>query len=570
MDGDNHINVLVVEDNPGDARLVQEMLREASALNLCLHYASSMREAQQRLAGEAFDVALVDLCLPDAEGEAAVKRLQHISPRLPIVVLSCLKDEDLALRLLQGGAQDFLVKGQGDGNLIKRALRYAIERKRRKEMLSYLAQHDQLTGLPNRSLFLDRLNQSVAYANRGNREMAVLFMDLDRFKSVNDVLGHGAGDQLLKLVAERVSHTVRKEDTVARIGGDEFTVILAEMAHGKDAALVADKILRALAAPVSIEGMEIFPSASVGIAVFPHAGDTPDALLKHADAAMYRAKEQGGGCFAFYRRDGNDKANERLSMEGSLRRALEREEFELHYQPIADVKTRAVVGVEALLRWRHPDKGLLEPKDFMDLLEETGLIVPVGEWVLTRASMQSWQWLNEVPRPIPVAMNLSARELRQEGFVAMVQRVIGSTHADPRLLSFELTEGMLMENTAACQQTLNVLREQGISVSVDDFGTGYSSLAYLKRFPLTSLKIDRSFVRDIPASSDDCAIVTAIIGLAHNLRMTVIAEGVEAPAQLEFLVAHGCDAVQGFMIGRPVAASEIPSLVSAQSAFSAD
>jgi diguanylate cyclase (GGDEF)-like protein len=431
-------------------------------------------------------------------------------------------------------------------------LAVAIERKNAEERLAHLAQFDSLTGLPNRHLFHDRLGHAMAQAKRSGHPMAVLFIDLDRFKLVNDTRGHDAGDKLLQEAAARLAQCVRSSDTVGRFGGDEFGAILSELSKPGDASLVAQKIIDAVARPFQLDGHETYVTASVGITLFPADGEEAGALIMNADVAMYRAKEQGRNNYQYFTREMNERALERVRMEAALRRAVERREFLLHYQPKADLKSGAICGLEALLRWRHPERGLVSPAEFIPVLEDTGLIVPVGEWVMEAVCAQIRAWREKGLAVPPVAVNLSARQFQQKDLEATVRRILQTAGVDGSLLEFELTESMLMKDPEAAAHTLQGLKEAGVRLSVDDFGTGYSSLAYLKRFPIDALKIDRAFIRDVTVDPDDAAITLAIISLGHSLKLKVIAEGVETEAQLDFLSAHGCDEMQGFYFARPL------------------
>src|SRR5262245_12842792 len=427
---------------------------------------------------------------------------------------------------------------------------------RAEERLAYLAQFDALTGLPNRHLFQDRLAQTMAQTQRGGRAMAVLFIDLDRFKLVNDAQGRDAGDRLLKTAALRLAQSVRSGDTVGRFGGDEFGVVLANLAKPGDASLVAQKIIDALSRPVELDGDETYITASIGITVYPADGTEPDVLLANADAAMYRAKEQGRNHYEYFTREMNERALRWVRMQAETRRALERGEFQVHYQPKVELATGEICGFEALLRWEHPVKGPVPPAEFIPALEETGLIVPAGEWVLRTACAQIKAWREAGLASTPIAVNLSARQFQQKGLEDSVCRILRETAVAPSLLQFELTESLLMTDPEAAARTLLGLKELGVRLSVDDFGTGYSSLAYLKRFALNELKIDRVFIRDIVADPDDAAITLAIIGLAHSLNLEVVAEGVETEAQVNFLRSHRCDQMQGFYFTGALTAAE--------------
>jgi diguanylate cyclase (GGDEF)-like protein/PAS domain S-box-containing protein len=431
------------------------------------------------------------------------------------------------------------------------------DKKAAEERLAQLAHFDVLTGLPNRALYLDRLRQAMAQTRRHDRATGVIFLDLDRFKLTNDTFGHSAGDQLLRQVGARLADCVREGDTVGRFGGDEFGIVLADMRTPDDARLVAQKILDALQTPFELEGHEVFITASIGISLYPADSDDEVELMKNADTAMYRAKESGRNKYEFYSKDMNVRSVQRLNLESNLRRALERGEFLLHYQPKASLATREITGFEALLRWAAGGgQKLVSPAEFVPLLEDTGLIVPVGEWVIEAACRQLVAWRNAGVRMVPVAINLSARQFREKNLGEVVERILRAHGVDPRLLEIEITESSLMVNTDEAVRTLGHLKSLGLRLSVDDFGTGYSSLAYLKRFPLDTLKIDRSFVNDVTTSVDDANITRAIIGMSRNLGLKVVAEGVETEAQLAFLLAAGCGEMQGYYFSRPLPAAE--------------
>jgi len=433
-------------------------------------------------------------------------------------------------------------------------------RKEAEERLSYLAQFDVLTSLPNRHLFCDRLNQMLVQAGRTRSPLAVLFVDLDRFKQVNDTLGHALGDKLLKEAARRLTGCVRRGDSVGRFGGDEFVLLLSDLGNQGDSRVVAQKIIDSLAEPFHLDGRQTYVTASVGITLFPGDGEDVDSLIANADTAMYRAKEEGRNNYQFFTPEMNARAHKRAQTENALRGALERREFLLHYQPKVDLASGAVCGFEALLRWQRPGVGLVSPLDFIPVLEDTGLIVSVGEWAIGSACRQiaAWRELG-LPTP-PIAVNLSARQF-QEDLRTSVERILSETRVEASLLQFEITESLLMRDPEGATRILQDIKQSGATLSVDDFGTGYSSLAYLKRFPLDALKIDRAFVRDVTSHSDDAAIALAIIGLAHSLGLKVIAEGVETEAQMRFLRDNGCDQMQGFYFSRPLAVADCTRLL---------
>lgn len=429
-------------------------------------------------------------------------------------------------------------------------------RKEAEEKLVHLAHYDPLTGLPNRVMFHDRLRQAMAQARRRNAVTGVMFIDLDRFKVANDTLGHAAGDALLKEVAERLRVCLRNGDTVARLSGDEFGLVLGDLRANEDACVVARKVLDTLQRPFNLEGHDFYVTASVGISLYPVDGDTPQDLLKNADTAMYRAKEAGRNNFQFYTTEMNTRTLQRLEMENGLRKAIERQEFLLHYQPKVDLRDGSITGFEALLRWQRPGKGLVSPAEFVPLLEDTGLIVPVGEWLIDTACAQIGAWRRAGIEPRPIAINLSARQFTDKNLAATIKRCLEVHFVESHLLELEITESSLVNNTEEAIATLKYLKSLGLHISIDDFGTGYSSLSYLKRFPLDALKVDRSFVRDITTDTDDAAITHAIISMAHSLGLKVIAEGVETEAQLTFLASHGCEQMQGYLFSKPVPAGE--------------
>ena len=431
------------------------------------------------------------------------------------------------------------------------------ERKKAEERLAYLAQYDSLTGLPNRSLFRDRLTQAMVRAKRNDRILALMFLDLDHFKEINDSLGHSTGDEVLQAVAGRLRASLRLVDTIARLGGDEFTIILENIARPDDVTMVAQKIWSAFSDPLVIQGREIFVTASIGITLYPRDVEDIDALLQTADIAMYHAKEEGRNTYEFYAAEMHDHAAERLNMEALLRRALERQEFLLHYQPKVTVHGGRIVGMEALIRWNSKELGVVSPAKFIPLAEKTGLIVPIGEWVLKVACAQNKAWQARGLPALLMSVNLSARQFQQKNLVEMIVGAIEATGLGARFLELEITESMIMHRPEKAIAVLQQLHDIGVQLSVDDFGTGYSSLAYLKRFPVQKLKIDQSFVRDITTDAEDAAIVGAVVAMAKSLELNVIAEGVETPEQLAFLAKLDCDEYQGYLFSRPLPADEI-------------
>ncbi|THF56570.1 EAL domain-containing protein [Pseudothauera rhizosphaerae] len=424
--------------------------------------------------------------------------------------------------------------------------------------IRHLAYFDPLTGLPNRRLLEDRLQVALAHAHRNRNRTGLLFIDLDRFKRINDSLGHEVGDHLLVEIARRLCSCLREDDTVARMGGDEFVAVLSDIADPDDAAHTATRIIEALRRPVQIGEHELTVTTSVGISIFPDDGREATTLIKNADTAMYRAKAEGRNAFQLYQPAMNARSLEHLALESALHRALERDELVLHFQPLVEIAGGRTVAAEALLRWRHPELGLVSPADFIPLAEETGLIVPIGEWVLRTACLQHRRWRELGHANLRMLVNISARQFRDDNLADLVARVVHETAMPAGLLTLELTESMLMENSSRGIDVLERLRRLGVRLALDDFGTGYSSLAYLKRFPIDELKIDRLFIRDIERNPEDAAIADAIVKLAHSLGLRVVAEGVESAAQLDILARHGCDLAQGYHFCRPVEAAQFP------------
>ena len=431
------------------------------------------------------------------------------------------------------------------------------ERRRAEEQIEYQAYHDGLTGLPNRLLFRDRLTIALAHAKRQQSPLVLMFLDLDRFKIVNDTLGHSLGDELLRANAERLRSVLREGDTIARMGGDEFTVLLTDLNDARDAARIAQKLLETVAEPVRVEGHELYVTTSIGIAVYPNDGDTAELLLKNADSAMYQAKEAGRNSYRLCTPAMNSRAAERLSLENALRRAIDREELVLHYQPLVRLETREVEGMEALLRWNRPGHGIVPPATFIGIAEETRMIVPIGEWVLREACRRGAAGFSppgglKAAAPLRIAVNLSPRQFQQSDLRDVVARALDESGLDPRLLELEITESTAMRNTDRTLATLAELRELGVRIALDDFGTGHSSLSYLRRFPIDRVKIDREFVAEIESSRSNRAIVSSVVAMAHGLDLAVTAEGVETEAQVEFLREQRCEEVQGYLFGRPM------------------
>jgi diguanylate cyclase (GGDEF)-like protein len=562
------IKVLLVEDNAGDARLMREMLADSDTTQFDVTHVNRLDEGLRQLESSDFNLMLLDLWLPDGEGLDTVARALAAVSNAPIVVMTSHDDEALAVKAVQSGAQDYLVKGQADTRGLVRTIRHAVERhrmlsqlKRARRREHHQATHDSLTGLPNRQLLYDRLFHALAYSSRHRESFAVLFIDIDHFKNVNDTRGHAAGDKLLTAAAERLSACLRKTDTAARLGGDEFVVILTDLIRIQDAARVAQNTLRALAKPYILGTTELLVTASIGIAIYPTDGEDQDRLIKNADTAMYKAKEEGGNNYRFYTLSANARAFERLALEDSLREALESGQFEVFYQPQVDVVSWQVAGVEALLRWRHPNLGLVLPGQFIPLAEETGLIAPLGEWVLRETCKQIKAWQLAGLPGIRAAVNLSYHQLKRKGLAKTVAGILRETNLDPEHIALEITESSIAQDAETAIATLRALKNLGLRIFVDDFGTGYSSLALLKRFPPDGLKIDQSFICDVTTNPCDASIVTALVAMAKGMNLEIVAEGVETPEQLEFLRSRQCRLMQGYLFSKPLAAQGLEGLM---------
>lgn len=549
----SELRVLLLEQ---DSRVVSALRRQVrhltGASGVSFQPVAKLSAALAHLAGHKFDTIVIALNFSDGDVLDAMRDLQTIEHGLPIIVLTPGPDEPALAAALAAGADDYIESGLEDGALLLKTLRYAIERKHTSRHLAFLAQFDKLTGLANRELFRDCVQQAVRRAAHSMRLVAVLSLDVDRFKSVNERYGHGAGDELLVTVAYRLSASVRKGDTIARTGSDEFAILLEDLNDPREVEPLCQKILSGLSEPIFVRGEEISVTASIGVSFCP--GDAADVaeLMRKADNAMYRAKKEGRGRICVFTPALQLVADENLQMEAALRRAVADQALFLCYQPKLCLQTGQVLGAEALLRWRHPRLGIVMPGRFVPLAEESGLIVPIGAWVLRQACQDLQRWRELGFEDLSVAVNLSTQQFRHGDLAKMVENVLEETGADPNQLVLEITESLLLDDDDRSRQQLDALKAMGIMVYLDDFGTGYSSLSYLKRFRIDGLKIDRSFVHDLHGNPDEEAITCAIIALGRALRLGVIAEGVESRAQLELLLREGCDAVQGFLFSPPL------------------
>ena len=554
-----NVKILLVEDDADDAEFLNACLHRTSASPPRIERADSVARAVEALEEAEFDVVLLDLHLPDGTGGECVERIQQACSLVPIVVLSGRGDEDYAVEILNRGVQDYLVKWEGDGRIILRSIRYAIERKRSETELNYLARYDSLTGIPNRQYLQDQLERATTRALRGKKKMGLLFLDLDRFKMVNDTLGHRRGDELLCAVVRRLRDSIRAGDLLARLGGDEFAVLLEDVEGPLEVEAAAKNVIDAFEQPFQVDSRHLSVTASVGLTLYPVDNSDPMALLNNADIAMYQAKEKGGNTFKFFTQRMHEEILHYHRLETDLKNALARDEFHLLYQPQVELAGGGLRALEALLRWEHPVRGLTPPAEFLSVAEESGYIVPIGLWVLERVCRQIREWQDaglDVPR---IAVNVAPIHFHQPDFLKQVQRTLQKYDVDPTLLELELTETSLMEDTAEVRRCLRGLKDTGVLLAIDDFGTGYSCLNYLRHFPIDVLKIDRSFVADL-AGEGGKEICRVILSIAQRLSLESVAEGIERQAQLHFLAEQGCDYGQGHFFSPPVTASGVAAL----------
>ena len=565
--GGSGVRVLIAEDDPISRRVLQSTLLK---WGYEVEVACDGHEAMEALRREdAPRLAVLDWMMPGVDGPRICQwlRERQEGPYVYTILLTGRSERDDLVAGLGAGADDYVVKPFDPHELSvrlragKRVLDLQAELIAAREAVRVQAVRDPLTGLPNRLLFADRLSNRLAQAARTGGRIAVMFLDLDHFKIINDSLGHNVGDHLLQDVAQRLSAALRDSDTLARMGGDEFTVILGEVCDTDDPAVVATRMLSVISEPFVMDGRELYVTGSIGISVYPQDGTDAETLVRNADAAMYRAKEHGRNAFRMFTEDLNALAMERVSIESTLRRALGRDELVLHYQMRVDLNTGLAPGVEALIRWQHPEMGLLYPASFIPMAEDTGLIEPITEWVLAEACAQNKAWQDSGFLRMDVGVNVSPRLLHRADLVHAVDDALSRSGLDPRYLNLELTETGVMQNPDRAIAVLGDLKRMGVHICIDDFGTGYSSLAHLKRLPIDALKIDASFVRQITSNRDDASIATAIVAMAHSMGLKVTAEGVETLDQLEYLKELGCDEIQGYFVSRPVPAEELVHLL---------
>ena len=552
-------SILIVDDDRNMRTLLKHALeKDGYEVTTAIDGVQGLRLYKESIP----DIVLMDAAMPELDGFQACAALRRLpgGDETPVLMITGLNDETSVDRAFDSGASEYITKPFNWAVLRQRVRRLVRERSVEKRV-AFLAFNDALTGLPNRTLFQERLEFGLRQARRNQSELALLFLDLDGFKMVNDTLGHDVGDELLKHVAERLLMCLRDSDTVARLGGDEFTAVLTDVGSRERVERAAERVIESLCAPVELAGRELVVGASVGVAMYPDDGTDVRTLLRSADMAMYQAKAEGRNNVRFYTQAVGQAVQTRMSMESSIRTALDKDQFTVFFQPIADLKQGQIQSFEALVRWNHPELGVVSPAEFVPLAEESGLIGALGLRVLRLACMEAKRWDAIADHPINVAVNLSALQFSDRHLVSSFRKIFDEVGIDPARVELEVTENTVMHDVDRSIGMLKEFKDLGVDISIDDFGTGYSSLAYLKKFPLDCLKVDRSFVSTVPGSADDSAIVTAIIAVAHSLRLRVVAEGVEHQSQIEFLRELGCDRVQGYLLGWPRPETDLGDLL---------
>ena len=547
--------VLVVDDDPA-IRLVIRHAMQQNGYHVI--EASNGLEAVQFSIRQIPDLILMDAVMPEMDGFRATEEIRKIEAcdDTPILMATSLDDDDSIARAFNVGACDYITK-PFNWSVLKHRVRRMLQAANAQRRIQHLAYHDVLTGLPNRMLFMDRIDQAISRAQREEGQFALLFIDIDHFKVINDSMGHDAGDQLLNLISIRLRDVLRKSDTVARLGGDEFTVIIEYLQHPDDVIQITKNILSALDLPAEVNGKEVYVGGSIGIAMYPQDGENFGVLLKNADTAMYKAKELGRNTFQFYASEMSHKAMQRLELENQIRTALKEDQFEVYYQPKVDLQNNKCIGVEALVRWNHPQRGLISPDDFVPLTEEIGLITQLDEWMMKAACLQFMQWKQQGYPLNNLSVNISSRHFKEGNLIEYCTTLLEMTGIAAECLEIELTESALVDNYSNAKYILDKLHTMGLRIALDDFGTGYASMAYLKEFPFDTVKIDRSFIRDIPQDHEDAAIVTAMIQLSQALKLNIVAEGIETDQQRQFLYDNACGYVQGYLWSRPVSAADL-------------
>ena len=557
-DTDVAVRLLLVEDDARYAGFIGATLMGAPSAHFQYDHAASIRAAVERLSHAAYDLVLLDLGLPDVIDLDGLTTVVNLVPDVPVVILSSAEDEALALRAVKAGAQDYLSKGTTTGEVLARSIRYAIERKHSELQIKRLAYRDSLTQLPNRAMLMEHLDTALKRAHRERHVAGLFFIDIDHFKQINDTLGHQAGDDVLRQLGDRLRRSLRNNDTLARLSGDEFIAVV-EVKRRAGLVPIAEKLQQQLKAPFVISGRELFVTASIGVSSYPSDGGDPQKLLRNADRAMYRAKAEGRDVYRFYTTRVQGDGASRLAFTSGLRRAIDRGELLLHFQPLIDLRTGRIDGLEALVRWQHPTMGLIPPADFIPVAEESGLILSIERWVLQAAMTEARVY--ERGQALKLAINLSNRHFEHPELLNELKEITRTVGYDPELLELELTERGLMHHPKRVLRHLKAFRRLGIQVAVDDFGTGYSCLGLMKQYPLHALKIDRSFVRNCATDQTNGALVAAIIRMGHALGLSVTAEGVETAAQLAYLQQQRCDRAQGSYFSRPIPGPELARIL---------
>ena len=562
VDAPTLVRALIVTGDRRTAALIGEMLQASWSNGLVVAHAGQLTDARHELLEHAASCVLLDLSEHE-DRVAAVEQIRTAAPDVPIVVLAEHADEDEAVTVVKAGAQDYLIRSELSPALLRRAVMYAIERKRLEAQLAHRALHDPLTGLPNRALFLDRLGVALDRSRRNNASIAVLFLDVDNFKQVNDSLGHAAGDRLLSGLADRLQSMLRPMDTVARFGGDEFTFLFEELTSEREVILIAERIGRAVRLPMHLEEADTTVTVSIGISIVTDPTMPAETVIREADAAMYRAKQLGRSRYELFDEISRQRAVDRLELEGALRQALERSELRVHFQPELSFETGAlrVTGLEALLRWEHPSRGMLAPSEFLELAEDSGLMLEIGQYVLAHSLDQLLIWREHRP-DLTITINVSARQLEDMSFVTILAGQLTAAGVDPDAVCLDITERAASRNPDVSVRAVQALKALGVKIAIDDFGTGPSSLSNLKQLAIDSIKIHESLVGGLGREPGEAPLVRGVIELGHALGVEVVAEGVENDAQLDQLRALGCDGAHGFLLGRPVPEEEVLALLS--------
>jgi len=546
------IRVLVVEDDYQDFVLISEYLRQVRTANYVVEHVATVEHARIALLDDRYDAFLVDLVLGEETGMHVLEEAVQHNIGKPVIILTGALQDDIDGKAMQLGAADFIPKAEATSSLLDRTIRHAIERKAAECALAKLVKQDVLTGLGNRKMFEDHIEYALARSRRNDTRLGVMFLDLDRFKDVNDSMGHPAGDALLIEIARRLRQTVRECDVVARIGGDEFTILLTDIHGQEDTTKVAEKLIENISLPIVVDGKSLVTSSCIGISLYPESGSTVRELMQYADTALYESKKRGGGSYQHFTSDMYAQLQRNLTIEGGLRDAVRNNRLELHFQPVIRTADGAVVGAEALVRWRHPDGHLVMPGEFLDIANKTGLILAIGDWVIVHALQQLQQWQQQ-GLDLRLAVNISPRQLRSSVFLPVFEAMLKNYDVDVSRLEIEITEDVFLGSGMEVIHVLQRLKQLGLHIAIDDFGTGYSSLGYLKHLPIDRLKIDRSFVSaDGNDDIAEAAITNAIIVMAKSLDLHIVAEGVETAQQLDFLRNCGCEEVQGFYFSRPI------------------